>query len=202
MRAKYRSAELLEGEANDPIDLLTRWLNDAVSAQVVEPNAMILSTVHDRQPRARAVLLRGLDDRGLAFFTNYDSDKAKELAADAYACCTFLWTEIARQVRVEGTVSRVADAESDAYFASRPRGHQVGAWASEQSRVITSRAVLEDRVAELEKRFDGKPVPRPPFWGGFRLTPTAFEFWQGRDNRLHDRLRFLAPDWRVERLSP
>ncbi len=205
MRAKYRTAELLEGAATDPRQLLQQWIDEAVQAQVVEANAMTLSTVTPSgQPRARAVLLRRLDERGLVFFTNYDSDKAHELGAEAKACLSFLWTEVARQVRVEGLVTQVEAAESDEYFASRPRGHQIGAWASEQSRVIASRAVLEKRAADIEKRFAGLPIPRPPFWGGFRLTPGLFEFWQGRENRLHDRLRFTRDSggWRIERLSP
>jgi pyridoxamine 5'-phosphate oxidase len=172
---------------------------------LLEPNAMTLATVDAAgQPAARTVLLKAIDPRGLTFYTNLDSRKARELAANPKAALLFWWPPHARQVRFEGTIEAVDEAEADAYFATRPRGSQLGAWASAQSSVIADRAALEAAEQEIAERFAGGPVPRPPFWGGYRLTPERVEFWQGRTNRLHDRLRYtrLADGWQIERLAP
>ena len=174
-------------------------------AQLHEPNAMALATATpDGRPSVRIVLLKGLDDTGLTFFTNYESRKGQELAANPRAAAVLLWHPLQRQVRVEGPVTTIDDADSDAYFASRPRGSQIGAVASPQSRRIAGRDVLEDRVAEVEQFFDGTDVVRPPVWGGYRLGLESIEFWQGRENRLHDRLRFVRREdgWVRERLAP
>ena len=193
--------------AADPLEQWHRWYDDAVREGLTEPNAMTVATVRpDGTPDARIVLVRGADARGFTFFTNYASAKGEQLAAHPSAAAVFGWLQLHRQVRIRGPVERVDDAESDAYFASRPRGSQVGAWASEQSAVIPHRAWLEARVAEVEERHAGGEVPRPPHWGGYRLVPTELEFWQGRPSRLHDRLRYrrsvVDGSWVVERLSP
>ena len=191
----------------DPLVEFRRWFDDAVAAGYWEPEAMVLSTVDaDGWPAARNVLLRGLDEHGFAFYSNYRSAKAAELDANPRAALTFSWIEIRRQVRVAGTVARVPAEESDAYFAGRPRGSQIGAWASDQSEVIANRQVLDDSQARYEAEFADGPVPRPPHWGGYRLAPVRYEFWQGREDRLHDRFRYTgAADgtgWVIERLSP
>jgi pyridoxamine 5'-phosphate oxidase len=206
MRQEYeerglRKADLLA----DPLEQFTRWFEEACRAPILEPNAMTLATVDaDGQPAARTVLLKGIDRRGLTFYTNLNSRKARELAANARAALLFWWPPHARQVRFEGAIEPVADAEADAYFATRPRGSQIGAWASAQSSVIADRATLEAAEQEVAKRFAGGPVPRPPFWGGYRLVPERVEFWQGRTNRLHDRLRYArrGKGWQIERLAP
>ena len=191
--------------ALDPFARLGAWLDDAAHAGIAEPAAMTLATATpDGAPSARIVLLRGLDPSGLVFYTNYDSRKGDELAANPRAALAFYWGPLARQVRVEGHVTRLAADESDRYFAQRPRGHQLSAWASRQSSVIPNRAYLEERVREAEQRFAGGDVPRPPYWGGYRLVPTRFEFWEGRPDRMHDRTVYLrdGAGWRTERLSP
>jgi pyridoxamine 5'-phosphate oxidase len=181
------------------------WFEEWTSCEPIEPSAVVLATAGlDGAPAARYVLLRGLD-HGFCFFTNYRSRKGLELAADRRAALCFGWLELARQVRVEGSVELVAEAESDAYFANRPRPSQIGAWASEQSEVLADRAVLEARTAEVAARFEGADVERPPHWGGYRLLPDRFEFWQGRENRQHDRFRYRrseADAWVIERLAP
>ena len=206
MRSEYASTGLDEAAAgDDPLALFDRWLDEAVAAQLHEPNAMALATATpDGRPSVRIVLLKGLDDAGLTFFTNYDSRKGQELAANPRASAVLLWHPLQRQVRVEGQVAKIAEADSDAYFASRPRGSQVGAVASPQSRRIAGREVLEERVAEVEQFFDGTDVVRPPVWGGYRLGLESIEFWQGRQSRLHDRLRFVrrGDGWDRERLAP
>jgi pyridoxamine 5'-phosphate oxidase len=183
-----------------------RWLTDAITAGLPEPNAMVLATADGRgRPSARTVLLKGYDERGFVFYTNYDSRKGRELAANPYASAVFGWLPQYRQVRVEGVAAPVGRAETAAYFAVRPRGAQIGAWASPQSTVIGSRRDLEAAVAAAEERFAGTDdVPPPPNWGGYRLVPDAVEFWQGRENRLHDRLRYRRgdEDWLLERLAP
>jgi len=192
--------------AADPVDQFSAWLADAVAAGLPEPNAMVLSTVSAAgRPRSRSVLLKGHSPAGLMFYTNRTSAKAEDLAANGYACVLFPWYALRRQVIVQGAVIPLSQAESEPYFHSRPHGSQLGAWASRQSSVIASRAVLEDTYAELERRWpEGTEVPMPDFWGGYRLVPEIVEFWQGRLNRLHDRLRYRrdGPRWLVERLSP
>lgn len=189
----------------DPVVQFLRWLAQAVDARVLEPTAMTLATADtDGRPSARTVLLRGIDQRGFAFFTNYESRKGRELAVNASAALVFRWLELGRQVTVTGSTVRLPAEESDAYFARRPRGSQLSAWASPQSSPLPDRAVLEALHAEVARRYAGREVPRPPFWGGFRVVPAAVEFWQGRPDRLHDRLRYLRrrDGWTVERLNP
>ncbi|GAB5032203.1 pyridoxamine 5-phosphate oxidase [Nannochloropsis oceanica] len=236
LRKEYSASGLEEHEVpSEPMTLFRRWLDEAVAAKVVEPNAMCLSTVSaDGKPSGRYVLLKGLDDRGFVWYTNYQSRKGQELAAAAFhvdgvdapaagppACLTFWWGDLERSVRIEGTVERVAEAESQAYFNSRPRGSRIGAWASNQSRPIGSRAALEAQYEDVCARFGGEkeednegqvqPVPKPEHWGGFRLVPERVEFWKGRQSRLHDRLAYAllqeegkagGRKWALERLQP
>ncbi|MCD6051411.1 MAG: Pyridoxamine 5'-phosphate oxidase [Verrucomicrobia bacterium] len=190
----------------DPIAQFRVWFDAATAAGVLEANAMTLSTVTaDGKPSARIVLLKGVDVRGFSFFTNYESRKGHELAANPFAALTFLWKEMERQVRVEGTVTKVSREESEAYFRSRPRNSRLGAWGSNQSEVIANRGVLEKNMAEFQARYPGDDVPLPPNWGGYMVKPEAIEFWQGQRSRLHDRLvyRRQADDsWLLERLAP
>jgi pyridoxamine 5'-phosphate oxidase len=189
-----------------PLPLFTRWYGDAEAAGLLDYNAMALATATpEGTPSVRIVLLRGFDERGFVFFTNYRSRKAKELAANAQAALVLYWPQLKRQVRVEGLVELVGAAESNAYFRSRPRGHQLNAHASPQSAVVPSRQLLEERMRQLEMEFAGLDVPRPEHWGGYRLAPLVIEFWQGGDDRLHDRLRYRRqPDgaWTCDRLAP
>jgi pyridoxamine 5'-phosphate oxidase len=190
----------------DPVLQWQRWCADAVAAGVTEPTAMVVATTGlDGRPDARTVLARGVDERGITFFTNYDSPKSRQIAAAPDAAVVFPWHDLQRQVRARGRAARVDDHESDGYFASRPRGAQIGAWASPQSQEIADRGVLDARVAEITARFDDQPVSRPPFWGGWRIVPEIWEFWQGRPDRLHDRFRYTPADdgtWRITRLAP
>ena len=190
-----------------PFALFQRWMTDAERAALPEFNAMTLATASiDGRPSARMVLLRGFDERGFAFYTNYQSRKGGELAVNPFASLVFFWAPLHRQIRIEGGVVKVSVAESDAYFASRPKGHQLGALVSPQSQVVKDRAQLEGRMEELREKYDNhEAVPRPEHWGGFRVEPIAIEFWQGRMNRLHDRIRYsrLAGDrWNRQRLAP
>jgi len=206
LRRDYALSSLTESDVDaDPIGQFERWFADALSAHVLEPNAMTLATAtRDGVPSARIVLLKGVDARGFVFFTDYRSRKGAELAENPLAALTFLWKEIERQVRISGSVSRTSEAESEAYYRTRPLGSRLGAWASLQSSVIASRAELEQRLHEVERRFPDEDIPLPPHWGGFRVVPDEIEFWQGRQNRLHDRLQYRreGETWRIARLSP
>ncbi len=205
LRREYTRRGLSEREMDpDPIRQFARWFQEALEAELIEPNAMTLATATPTgRPSARVVLLKGFDARGFVFYTNYESRKGQELAQNPQAALVFWWAPLERQVRIEGRVERVPDAEADAYFQTRPLEARLGAWASPQSRVIASREALEQRVREIRARF-GARVPRPPHWGGYRVVPEVIEFWQGRPARLHDRLRYTrTPDgWRLERLAP
>ncbi len=205
-RIQYETAGLDQDDlVNDPIAQWTQWYEQATAAGVAEPNAMTISTVDaDGQPDSRVVLARGADERGFVFYSNMTSAKGSQLEVHPVASAVFAWLDLHRQVRVRGTISRVADTESDRYFASRPRGSQIGAWASPQSRPIADRAELERYVEERTHEFDGHEVPRPSFWGGWILRPSTMEFWQGRPSRLHDRFRYERADdaWTITRLAP
>ena len=206
LRKSYERAELDEDASHaDPLKQFEQWLGEAIAAQVPEPNAMTLATVASNlRPSTRVVLIKGFDARGIVWYTNYDSRKGLELAGNPYAALQFHWVELERVVRVEGLVEKVSDEESDAYFASRPLDSRIGAWASPQSEVISGRSVLVANAARYAARFMLNP-PRPPHWGGLRLNPDSWQFWQGRKSRLHDRLRYtLQADagWLRERLAP
>lgn len=206
LRREYTQRPLTHRDvAPDPIEQFEAWFEQATAADVPDVNAMSLatSTAHGR-PSCRIVLLKEVDDHGFLFYTNYASRKGRELEENPYAALTIYWNVLDRQVRVEGRVERVAPEVSDAYFARRPRESQLGAWASEQSSVVSGREELEARLHDLERRFDGKEVARPAGWGGYRVRPEAVEFWQGRPGRLHDRLRYQRTEerWTIERLAP
>ena len=204
LRLNYLLNELLEENVlKNPFAQFEKWFNEALEAQVPEPNAMHLATVSDGKPHGRIVLLKGFDDAGFVFFTNYQSNKGQQMAEVPYASLTFFWVQQERQVRIEGRIEKTSAAESDEYFQQRPRGSQIGAWVSNQSRIVT-REGLEERTKELEDWYGDDVIPRPPHWGGYRLIPESIEFWQGRPSRLHDRLLFTreGDDWKIERLSP
>ena len=205
LRKSYERAELDESASHaDPLQQFDQWLNEAIAAQVPEPNAMTLATVgSDLRPSTRIVLVKGYDARGLVFYTNYESRKGQELAGNPYAALQFHWVELERVVRIEGVVKKASAQESDDYFASRPLDSRIGAWASPQSQVIVGRGVLVANAAKYGAQFLLKP-PRPPHWGGYRLVPTEWQFWQGRKSRLHDRLRYRQGEgaWMRERLAP
>ena len=205
LRKSYERAELSEDASHaDPLQQFDQWLREAIAAQVPEPNAMTVATVgSDLRPSTRVVLIKGYDAQGIVWYTNYDSRKGRQIAGNPYAALQFHWVELERVVRIEGVVEKVSEAESDAYFHSRPLDSRIGAWASPQSQVIPSRGVLVANAAKYGAQFLLKP-PRPPHWGGFRLRPDQWEFWQGRKSRLHDRLRYRLEDgtWERERLAP
>lgn len=205
-RVQYETAGLdVVDVAADPVEQWHRWYDEAASAGVTEPNAMVLATV-DRggAPDARFVLARGFDERGVVFYTNLQSAKSAQLVETPLASAVFSWLDLHRQVRLRGPVTRASDEEADAYFANRPRGSQIGAWASPQSEPIADRDALDARIESVEARFQGEAVPRPPFWGGWRIGLAEIEFWQGRPNRLHDRVRYTRHDdtWTTTRLAP
>lgn len=207
LRKEYTLRTLREQDADpDPLRQFDIWFDEAVRSGLTEPNGMTLATADAAgRPTARIVLLKGYNQRGFVFYTSYDSRKGRELAANPRAALCFWWPELERQVRIEGTVERTTVEESDCYFRSRPRESQLGAWISDQSGVVAGREVLEQRLAELEARYAGREIPRPPHWGGYRLVPDTIEFWQGREARLHDRLCYRRrPEgtWLVERLFP
>ena len=207
LRIDYTQQALLEADINpDPFIQFQIWFDAAVMAKLPEPNAMTIATATpDGIPSARVVLLKAVDARGFVFFTNYNSHKAQELAINPQAALVFLWTEMERQVRIQGTVEKISPAESDDYYYSRPAGSRLGAWASEQSQVIPDRRILEDRLASLKTQYPDGDIARPEHWGGFRVIPTVIEFWQGRSSRLHDRLRYQlskTQSWTIDRLSP
>ena len=206
IRKNYGTDGLEVTSGADPIQMLHTWLQEALAAGVEEPNAMALATVDSLgQPSNRMVLLRGLSEQGIDFYTNYTSRKAVELAGNPQVALLFYWPQLHRQVRIEGEAELVSVQESSTYFQSRPRDHQIGAWASPQSATIPDRRAIEENWARYERHFEGKDVPCPSFWGGYRVVPRHIEFWQGRESRLHDRFRFQLNDkgqWHVERLAP
>jgi pyridoxamine 5'-phosphate oxidase len=207
LRKDYGKMGLSEKDLNpDPFRQFEKWFTEAANAEVTEPNAFTLSTVSKEGiPSSRIVLLRNFDYKGFYFYTNYNSDKAQDIAENPFVCMNFFWTDMERQIRIQGRAEKISTLESIDYFKSRPRASQIGAWASDQSKPISSRDELEQKVKEFEARFKGRDVEKPPFWGGFRIVPVLFEFWQGRPSRLHDRFRFTPradKSWEITRLNP
>lgn len=206
LRREYTKNGLLESDVDpDPFRQFSVWFDQATKSGIIEPNAMSHATVSPNgQPSIRIVLLKGIDERGFIFYTNYESRKGKEMATNPKSALLFFWGELERQIRIEGTIEKISTASSKAYFDSRPEGSRVGAWSSNQSEIVASRDELEEQFEDNRKRFEGKDIPMPEYWGGYRLVPTIFEFWQGRGRRMHDRIRFSEVDgaWKIDRLSP
>ena len=207
MRRNYAARSLDLADLNpDPFAQFDHWMREAIETEVLEPNAMALATADaSGRPNLRTVLLKAFDERGLVFYTNYESAKARDIAANDRVALMFTWLPLERQVVITGTAAKISTTESLKYFLSRPRDSQIGAWASHQSKVITTRSLLETKFAEMKSKFQRGEIPLPDHWGGFRVTPGTFEFWQGRPNRLHDRFRYQATadaGWKIERLMP
>ncbi len=207
LRQDYRSASLLESDvATNPYNQFEKWFKEALNAEVLEPNAMTLATANTNGiPSARIVLLKEFTEEGFVFYTNYESQKGKEIESNPYAALIFFWADLERQIRIEGVVEKVSEEESNHYFLSRPKGSQLGALTSPQSQTISSREFLEERLAELEKEYEDKEVIKPEHWGGYRVIPNRIEFWQGRSSRLHDRIVYIQEkdqSWKFERLAP
>jgi|SRR5688572_24991738 len=207
IRRDYSFESLSENNIDrHPVRQFEKWWNEALHAEIIEVNAMILATAsQDGLPSARVVLLKGFNEKGFIFFTNYESFKGQQLAENPKACLVFFWKELERQVRITGLTSRITEKESDEYFNSRPEFSRIGAWASPQSRVIENRQWLDEQFNELVSKMEGKPIQRPPYWGGYMVQPVVIEFWQGRPSRLHDRIQYTLQDdggWRIERLAP
>ena len=206
MRREYRRAELDESSvAADPLTQFEHWFAEAQKAEVPEPNSMVVATAGaDNYPNIRAVLLKRFDERGFVFFTNYNSNKAREIAENPRIAAEFIWLELERQVRIRGRCEKISTAESLSYFATRTRDSRIGAWISDQSRVIGSRKLLQMQFEKMKAKFKEGDIPLPDFWGGYRIVPETIEFWQGRENRLHDRILYThgADGWRIERLAP
>jgi len=206
LRQDYRSAELKDNDINkNPIKQFEKWFADAMEAQLYEPNVMTLATADKSgKPNARIVLLKGFDENGFSFYTNYLSQKGKEIKKNPQACLVFFWAELERQVRIEGKIEKLSKEASEKYFHSRPIGSQIGAIVSPQSQIITDRTVLEHKVDELTAQYEGKAIPKPSHWGGYIVKPTAIEFWQGRTSRLHDRIKYdlINGKWQMNRLAP
>ena len=207
LRYDFSKQTLDESEVNtNPIIQFESWFKEAVEAQVLSPNAMVVSTASkDAVPTARVLLLRNFDEKGFVFYTNHNSKKGNQIDHNPHVALTFFWPELERQIRIEGTVDKQTDEESDEYFVVRPEGSKLGAWASQQSSVVESRAVMDAKFKEMQNHFRGKEIPRPAFWGGYLVKPTMFEFWQGRPNRFHDRIAYVQDEnrnWEIERLSP
>jgi len=206
MRRDYSLTELSRSTVDrDPLAQFSIWMDEALRSQIIDPTAMTLSTANaNGQPSARVVLLKGFDTAGFVFFTNYDSKKGQELTANPNVALSFFWPDLERQIIISGTAERTSREESEAYFVSRPVESRIGAWASKQSSVLPNRQEIDLRVAEIRKRYEGREIPCPPYWGGFRVAPDRFEFWQGRKNRLHDRICYALNGsvWEITRLSP
>lgn len=206
LRINYSKSELLEKDLKEnPIKQFYAWFEEAKNSSIIEPNAMVLSTVRENRPKSRVVLLKGFDEKGFVFYSNYNSDKGQQLAENPFATLNFFWDQLQRQVRIEGKVKRLSAEESDKYFWSRPVDSQIGAWVSQQSEILDGRDTLEATQLALNKKFAStEQIPRPPHWGGYLLSADLIEFWQGRPSRLHDRIRYrlIDSDWSFDRLSP